>query len=89
MTPLNFHTQPARTSGRVVVAFIASLFGIVFALCGGGFLPSVAAVVLAHLSLAETQSGVRGGHGLNIAALTLGYFGLFISALFWIVWFAV
>lgn len=65
--------QAVPTSGMAVGALIASLLW-----CFG--LGSIIAVTLAMIGWKETKSGMRGGHGLNVAALIIGCLGLIPAA---------
>lgn len=62
------------TSG---IAVAALLFAIASAL--GGFLlllPPLLAIVMGHAATHQTKDGGRGGHGMAIAALIIGYLTL-------------
>lgn len=58
------------TSGLAVAALICGLAGV--SICPL-VVPSLAAVILGHMAMNETKSGARGGHGLAIAGMILGY----------------
>jgi hypothetical protein len=74
------------TSGLAVGALVAGLFGVLggWCLCG---LPCIAAVVLGHMATRETRTGARGGHGMAVAGLILGYVFVVpaIVLTFWVV----
>lgn len=57
------------TSGLAVAALV---LGIVW-VWGVG---SILAVIFGHVALAETKDGRKGGHGLAIAGLVLGWIGV-------------
>lgn len=60
------------TSGLAVASLICALVGVAGGWCLLG-LPCVAAIVLGHLATPATRRGERGGHGLAVAGLILGY----------------
>ncbi|PRX06021.1 uncharacterized protein DUF4190 [Actinoplanes italicus] len=63
----------APTSGLAVTSLVFGLIGFFGGFCFFG-IPCAIAVVLGHLAIRETRSGERGGHGMAIAGLILGYF---------------
>ncbi|MGE3284505.1 MAG: DUF4190 domain-containing protein [Pseudonocardia sp.] len=68
------------TSGMAVASLICSLVGLFT--FGLGSIPGV---VLGHMALPETRSGERGGHGLAIAGLIIGYVQIAGWLIFWVV----
>jgi hypothetical protein len=68
--PVVVAVQP--TSGLAVTSLVFGLIGFFGGLCLFG-IPCVIAVFLGHLAIRETGSGERGGHGMAIAGLVLGY----------------
>ena len=60
------------TSGTAVASMILGIVGVLGGWCVFG-LPSFIAVFLGHVALKETATGQRGGHGMAIAGLILGY----------------
>lgn len=60
------------TSGLAVASLVSGLIGIAGGCCLFG-LPCILAVVLGHMATRETRTGERGGHGMAIAGLILGY----------------
>ncbi|MBB5478712.1 DUF4190 domain-containing protein [Micromonospora parathelypteridis] len=76
---------PPPTSGLAVASLIAGLVGVLGGWCLFG-VPCVAAVILGHMATAATKRGERGGHGIAIAGLILGYIfvvpGVILTALF-------
>lgn len=60
------------TSGLATSSLVFGVLGLVFGCCSFG-VPSLIAVLLGHMALRETKSGARGGHGMAIAGLILGY----------------
>ncbi|MFG1867471.1 DUF4190 domain-containing protein [Micromonospora arborensis] len=73
------------TSGLAVASLIAGLVGVLGGWCLFG-VPCIAAVILGHMATAATKRGERGGHGIAIAGLILGYIfvipGVVLTALF-------
>lgn len=55
------------TSGYATASLIMGILG----LCT--VLPSILAVLFGHMALKETRDGFKGGHGLAVAGLILGY----------------
>lgn len=67
------------TSGTAVASLICSLLGLItFGLL------SIPGVICGHLALSETQSGERGGHGLAVAGLIIGWIQIGGWMLFWL-----
>lgn len=60
------------TSGLAVASMIAGIFGVLGGWCMFG-IPCFAAILLGHAAVRETKSGERGGHGMAIAGLIMGY----------------
>lgn len=68
------------TSGAAVASLICSLIGLVtFGLL------AIVGVVCGHVAVQETRSGARGGHGLAIAGLIIGWIQCGGWLLFWLV----
>lgn len=63
------HTVP--TSGLATAALVLSLLGTMACFLFG--IPSIIAVALGHAAMRQTRTGARGGHGLAVAALIIGY----------------
>ncbi|WP_213455278.1 DUF4190 domain-containing protein [Rhizomonospora bruguierae] len=75
-------------------SMILGIIGVVTSCCSLG-IPSIAAVVLGHVALPSTNRKERGGHGMAVAGLVMGYimvapaiiftlwfgFGMFLSAI--------
>jgi hypothetical protein len=55
-----------------VASLTLGLFGVLggWCLCG---IPCALAVVLGHMAARQTRSGARGGHGMAVTGLILGY----------------
>jgi hypothetical protein len=68
--PIVIAVQP--TSGLAVTSLVFGLIGFFGGFCLFG-VPCAIAVLLGHLAIRETGSGERGGHGMAIAGLILGY----------------
>lgn len=66
------------TSGLAVGSLVCSLIGLVT--LGLGSIPGI---ILGYLALPETRSGRRGGHGLAIAGLIIGWIQAGCWLLFW------
>lgn len=60
------------TSGWATASLVTGILGVLIGCCSFG-IPSILAVVFGHLALRETRTGARGGHGMAIAGLILGY----------------
>lgn len=62
---------PPPTSGMAVAALILGLLSV-----GGGFcliLPPFLAVAFGHMARGDTKRGARGGNGMAVAGLIMGY----------------
>lgn len=71
--PVVFVPAPVRaTSGLATASLVLALVGLLGGWCVLG-LPSFVAVFLGHLAVKETRTGQRGGHGMAVAGLILGY----------------
>lgn len=64
--------------GVAVAAFVLAILGV-----------QLVAVVLGHLALARIRQGTRGGRGLAVAALGIGYAGLVLTLALAVLYFAV
>lgn len=64
-----------RTVPASGLATASMIFGIIGALVGwcSLALPSMVAILLGHLAWPMTKSGERGGHGMTVTGLILGY----------------
>jgi hypothetical protein len=69
--PMAVVVQP--TSSLAVTSLIFGLIGFFGGFCFFG-IPCAIAVILGHFAIRETRSGERGGHGMAVAGLVLGYF---------------
>lgn len=69
------------TSGYATASLVFGIIGVLGGWCMFG-IPCVIAVLTGHLALKETKTGQRGGHGMAIAGLIMGY----PFAIFWIAW---
>lgn len=66
------------TSGVAVASLVCSLIGLItFGLV------AIAGVICGHIALSETRSGARGGHGLAVAGLIIGWIQCGGWLLFW------
>jgi hypothetical protein len=72
-------TRP--TSGLATASMVLGIIGLLVGWCSFG-IPSIVAVFLGHSALKETKTGVRGGHGMAIAGLILGYIVTVPAAVF-------
>ncbi|HEV7709987.1 MAG TPA: DUF4190 domain-containing protein [Asanoa sp.] len=80
--PVHFVAVPvAPTSGTAVVSLIAGIIGILGGWCVFG-VPCAIAIITGHVAQRETKTGARGGNGLAIAGLVLGYIGIVPAVLF-------
>lgn len=62
----------APTSGMATASLVLAIVGLLGGWCAFG-LPCFIAVLLGHMALKETRNGQRGGHGMAVAGLILGY----------------
>ncbi|BEL04695.1 hypothetical protein Q0Z83_028860 [Actinoplanes sichuanensis] len=67
------------TSGWATAALVLGIVGILTGWCLAG-IPSLAAIITGHIGLAETNTGTRGGRGLAVAGLILGYLAVIPGA---------
>ncbi|WP_066361967.1 DUF4190 domain-containing protein [Herbidospora mongoliensis] len=67
---INFHMPP--TSGSATASLVFGILGILGGWCVFG-IPCLLAVIFGHIGLAQTSGGQRGGRGLAVAGLILGY----------------
>lgn len=63
---------PPPTSGLATTAMIMGIIGALGGWCMFG-IPCFIAVMLGHMAMKETSTGQRGGHGMAVTALVLGY----------------
>jgi hypothetical protein len=61
-----------RTSGYATASLVFGIIGALGGWCMFG-VPCLIAVVTGHAALKETRTGKRGGHGMAVAGLILGY----------------
>ena len=85
--PFPYPVRVAPTSGMATASLIVGLFGLFGGWCFFG-LPCLLAVVLGHLAVKETRTGERGGHGMAITGLILGYVFVVPMAIFTLMVFA-
>jgi hypothetical protein len=81
--PQAYYAVPAYvvpTSGTAVASLVCSLVGLIT--FGLGAIPGV---ICGHMALPETRSGSRGGHGLAVAGLIIGWIQCGGWALFWMI----
>ncbi|WP_062432336.1 DUF4190 domain-containing protein [Herbidospora daliensis] len=67
---VNVHIPP--TSGSATASLVFGILGILGGWCLFA-IPCFLAVVFGHIGLAQTSGGRRGGRGLAVAGLILGY----------------
>lgn len=67
------------TSGTATAAMICGIGSLIS--CG---ILGIVAVILGHVAMRETRSGARGGHGMAVTGLILGYLTVLPWAIFWI-----
>jgi hypothetical protein len=60
------------TSGYATASLVFGIIGVLGGWCMFG-VPCLIAVVTGHAALKETRTGQRGGHGMAVAGLILGY----------------
>lgn len=64
------------TSAFAVTALVFGILGVAGGFCFFG-IPCIVAVICGHAGLIDTKNGAKGGHGMAVAGLILGY--LFIA----------
>ncbi|MFI6387067.1 DUF4190 domain-containing protein [Nonomuraea sp. NPDC050547] len=64
--------SPPTTSGTAVGSLVCGIVGLVVSWCLFG-IPSIVAIVMGHVAARQTKRGLRGGHGMAVAGLILGY----------------
>lgn len=67
---MNEKTVP--TSGLATTSLVFGLIGALVGWCSLG-LPSMIAILFGHLARPQTKTGERGGNGMAITGLILGY----------------
>jgi Domain of unknown function (DUF4190) len=73
---------PPGTNGKAIAALVCALTGLVVCMC---FVPSLAAIVLGLLAMAETRRTGQAGYGLAVAGVVVGVCTvLFGTALFYV-----
>jgi Domain of unknown function (DUF4190) len=75
---------PARTSGLAVASLVLGIVGLVLWWLTFG-VAALLAVVFGHVGLSQTRRGDRGGRGMAVAGLSMGYVGLAAALVFVIV----
>jgi hypothetical protein len=71
------------TSGWATAALVLGILGVLGGWCLLG-LPCLVAVVAGHVGLNDTKDGAKGGRGLAVAGLVLGYVFVVPWALFFL-----
>lgn len=75
VSPAGYYPPPPMvrpTSGLATASMVLGIIGLLVGWCMLG-IPSIVAVFLGHAALRETRTGERGGHGMAVAGLILGY----------------
>jgi len=85
--PVPMYVQTPPTSGVATASLVLGIIGMFIGWCSFG-LPSFIAIATGHTALKETKNGQKGGHGMAIAGLILGYLVGIPAAIFDIVYFA-
>jgi len=67
------------TSGLAVASMVLGIVGLLSSCCAFG-IPSILAVVFGHAGLNATKGGARGGQGMAVAGLVMGYI-VFVPAI--------
>jgi hypothetical protein len=70
--PMMAAPMVAPTSGWATASLVLALIGLFGGWCVMG-IPCVLAVIAGHIGLAETKTGHRGGRGMAVAGMILGY----------------
>lgn len=60
------------TSGLAVASLVFGIFGILGGWCMLG-IPCIIAVICGHGALSDTKDGTKGGRGMAVAGLIMGY----------------
>lgn len=63
------------TSTYATLSLVFGILGLVTVCCSFGLF-SLGAVVFGHAAMGETRKGIKGGHGMMVAGLVLGYLGV-------------
>lgn len=82
MYPPHIIVSQPPTSGYAVASMVFGILGMLGGFCVFG-IPCVIAVILGHAGLIETRDGVKGGRGMAVAGLILGY--LFVAPAIFII----
>ncbi len=69
-------TPPYGTNGKAIAALVTSLVGVVFCGC---FVPSIIAMVLGFVAMAETKRTGQAGHGMALAGVIVGAVTLIVG----------
>jgi hypothetical protein len=72
--------SPRPTSGKATAALIMGIVSVLGGACL--VIPPFVAVGLGHLARRETRTGQRGGNGMAVAGLIMGYLGVVAWLLF-------
>lgn len=78
-----YSAQPAKTNVLAIISMIAGIAGLT--LLFGTILPSVAAVIMGHISQKQIRTTGENGKGMALAGLITGYVGLALAVIFWII----
>jgi hypothetical protein len=70
--PMVIVAQAPPTSGLATASMVLGIIGALGGWCMLG-IPCLIAIVLGHGGIAATRGGVRGGRGMAVAGLVLGY----------------
>ncbi|TQS29116.1 DUF4190 domain-containing protein [Microbispora sp. KK1-11] len=70
--PMPMFVQTPPTSGVATASMVLGIIGVLIGWCTFG-LPCFIAIATGHQALKETKNGQKGGHGMAVAGLILGY----------------
>ena len=78
---------PRPTSGHATASMVLGIIGVTVCLCFTFGIPSILAVILGHMAMADIKKTNKGGHGQAVAGLVTGYIGAAPAVIlsFWLI----
>jgi hypothetical protein len=76
--------QNPPSSGTAVASMVLGILGLVSSCCSFGLF-SLGAIILGHVALVDIKRSNKGGHGMAVAGLVMGYV-VFIPAIIFSFW---
>jgi hypothetical protein len=76
--------QSPPSSGTAVASMVLGILGLVSSCCSFGLF-SLGAIILGHAALVDIKKTGKGGHGMAVAGLVMGYV-FFIPAILFSIW---